>query len=99
MSLSRPQIKYLVSLAHSLKPVIMIGQHGITENILKELDIALNHHELVKIKIAGEDRDSKNAIVEQLCKSSDTDKVQAIGKTLTLYRRNKDKPKIELPKK
>lgn len=99
MPLSRPQIKHLVSLAHSLKPVIMIGQHGITENILKELDIALNHHELVKIKIAGEDRDSKNAIVEKLCKSSAADKVQAIGKTLTLYRRNKEKPKIELPKK
>ena len=99
MSLSRPQIKYLVSLAHSLKPVIMVGQHGITDNILKELDIALNHHELVKIKIAGEDRDSKNEIVKQLCETSNADKVQAIGKTLTLFRRNTEKPKIELPKK
>jgi len=99
MPLSRPQIKYLVSLAHSLKPVIMIGQHGVTDNILKDLDIALDFHELVKIKIAGEDRESKNTIIEQLCKSSAADKVQAIGKTLTLFRRNKEKQKIELPKK
>ena len=99
MPLSRPQIKYLVSLAHTLKPVVMIGQHGITDNILNELETALNFHELVKIKIAGEDRENKNAIIDQLCKSSAANKVQAIGKTLTLFRRNKEKPKIELPKK
>jgi len=77
----------------------MIGQHGVTENVLKELDIALNHHELVKIKIAGEDRDSKNEMIQQLCDATAAEKIQAIGKTLTLFKRNKKKPKIELPKK
>ena len=99
MSLSKPQIKHLVSLAHNLKPVIMVGQHGVTDNVLKELDIALNHHELVKIKIAGEDRDSKNEMINQLCEASGAEKIQAIGKTLTLFKRNTKKPKIELPKK
>jgi len=99
MSLSRPQIKYLVTLTHNLKPVIMVGQHGITENLLKELDIALDHHELVKIKIAGEDRDSRNEMINLLCENSAAEKVQAIGKTLTLFRRNIKKPKIDLPKK
>ncbi len=98
MSLSRSQIKHLVSLAHHLKPVIMVGQHGVTENLLKELDIALDHHELVKIKIAGEDRDSRQQMIQQLCEASGAQTVQAIGKTLTLFRRNRQKPKIELPK-
>ena len=99
MPLSKPQLKHLISLTHNLKPVVMLGQHGITENLLNELEIALNHHELVKIKIAGEDRKSRNEIINQLCEKSAAIKVQTIGKTLTLYRRNSTKPKIEMPKK
>ena len=98
MPLTRPQIKHLVTLAHHLKPVIMVGQNGVTENLLNELTIALDHHELVKIKIAGEDRDSRNEMIKQLCENSAAEKVQAIGKTLTLFRRNPKKPKIDLPK-
>jgi len=98
MALSKNQIKHLVSLAHHLKPVIMVGQHGVSENLLKELEIALDHHELVKIKIAGEDRDSRQQMIQQLCEASGAQTVQAIGKTLTLFRRNRQKPKIELPK-
>ena len=98
MALSKNQIKHLVSLAHHLKPVIMVGQHGVSENLLKELEIALDHHELVKIKIAGEDRDSRQQMIQQLCEASGAQTVQAIGKTLTLFRRNRQKPKIEFPK-
>ncbi len=99
MTLSKPQLKHLVNLAHHLKPVIMVGQHGVTESLLNELNIALEHHELVKIKIAGEDRDSRKAMIEQLCEASAAQKIQSIGKTLTLFKRNTKKPKIELPKK
>lgn len=98
MSLSKPQTKFLITLAHNLKPVIMVGQHGVTENLLKELDIALDHHELVKIKIAGEDRESRAEMIKQLSESSSAETVQTIGKTLTLFRRNPKKPKIDLPK-
>ena len=98
MTLSTNQTKHLRSLTHSLKPVIMVGQHGVTENLLKELEIALDHHELVKIKIAGEDRDSRQQMIQQLSEASGAQTVQAIGKTLTLFRRNRQKPKIELPK-
>ncbi len=94
MSLSKSQIKHLRQLAHHAKVIITIGQHGITENVLHELEIALEHHELVKIKIAGEDRDARQAIIEQLCAETGAEKVQAIGKTLTLFRRNTKKPKI-----
>jgi len=77
----------------------MVGQNGVTENLLKELEIAVNHHELVKIKIAGEDRESREAIISALLKSACAEKVKAIGKTLTLFRRNTKNPKIEFPKK
>lgn len=77
----------------------MVGQNGVTENILKELEIALNFHELVKIKIAGEDKESRAEMIKQLSSAASVEVVQKIGKTLTLYRRNKEKPKIELPKK
>lgn len=99
MSLTKPQIKHLVTLAHHLKPVILVGQHGVTDALLNELDIALEHHELVKIRIAGEDRESRNETIRQLCEKSAAEKIQSIGKTLTLFRRNTKKPKIELPKK
>ncbi len=99
MALSKPQIKHLVSLTHNLKPVIMIGQNGLTENILKELEIALDHHELVKIKIAGENKESIQQTIDQLIKKSAADRIKAIGKTLTLFRRNQKNPKIDFPGK
>ena len=99
MPISKHQIKHLKTLTHNLKPVIMIGQNGITENILKELEIALDFHELVKIKIAGEDKENRAEMINQLISASSAETVQKIGKTLTLYRRNNKKPKIELPNK
>lgn len=98
MSLSNTQLKHLRSLAHHIKPIILVGQHGVTENVINELNIALDHHELVKIKIAGDDRDARQEMIQMLCDGSGADKVQTIGKTLTLFRRNPKKPKIDLPK-
>jgi len=99
MPLSKKALKHLVTLTHNLKPVIMVGQNGVTDNILKELEIALDFHELVKIKIAGEDKESRAEMIKQLSSVASVEIVQKIGKTLTLFRRNKQKPKIELPNK
>ena len=99
MPLTKNQLQHCRNLAHHLKPVVSIGQHGVTENVMKELNIALDHHELVKIKIAGEDRDARQAMIQSLCDETSAEKIQAIGKTLTLFRRNPKKPKVELPKK
>jgi len=99
MSLSKPQIKSLVTLAHNLKPVIMVGQNGVTENILKELEIALDFHELVKIKISGADKAGCGEMIQQLIEASSAEVVQKIGKTVSLFRRNNKTPKIDLPKK
>ena len=62
MPLSKNQIKFLRSLCHDLKPVVMLGQKGLTNEVLHELDIALNHHELVKIKLSVDDREERKGI-------------------------------------
>ena len=99
MPLSKTQKKYLLTLTHDLKPVVTIGQHGISDNVLNELEIALDFHELVKIKLAAGDREDRAEMIDMLCETTAAEKVQAIGKTLTLFRRNPKKPKIDLPKK
>jgi RNA-binding protein len=93
------QIKHLRKLTHDLNPIIMLGQNGFTEAVLNELNIALEHHELVKIKLSGGDRDQRNQQIADICKQSHSEEIQSIGKTVTIYRRNKNNPVIELPTK
>ncbi|GAA4345301.1 ribosome assembly RNA-binding protein YhbY [Kangiella taiwanensis] len=95
--LSKTQIKFLRSKAHNLKPVVMIGDKGLTENVLEEINLALNHHELIKIKVRAEEREDKKAIIEAICKETKGQEVQVIGHILALYRRSDD-VKIILPK-
>ncbi|HPF72962.1 MAG: ribosome assembly RNA-binding protein YhbY [Rhodanobacteraceae bacterium] len=96
--LTNAQTRYLRGLAHSLKPVIMVGAKGITDNLLAELDGALTHHELVKVKFAVGDRDERDAAVKQLVDASKASLVQRIGNVACLYRRHPKKPQIILPK-
>ena len=98
MSLKPSQKRYLRGLAHSLKPVIMIGNKGVTEALLAELSIALLHHELIKVRFAGDDRDERKAQIAKLAKVSGADLVQNIGKVACFFRRNHEAPKIALPK-
>ena len=75
----------------------MVGQHGLSDNILAEVGIALDAHELIKVKIAAE-RDERAVITQAIIDSSGAELVQTIGQMSVLYRRNKKKPKIQLPK-
>ncbi|APZ43872.1 YhbY family RNA-binding protein [Acidihalobacter ferrooxydans] len=86
MELDIQQRRALKAQAHHLKPVILIGQKGLHEALREELENALNHHELVKIKIAA-DRDSANVIVERLLDMTGATLIQRIGGTATLYRK------------
>ena len=82
--------KKLKSLAHALKPVIMIGQSGLTEAVLKEIDLALNSHELIKIKIRAE-RESRKQISGQICSETGAQLIQNIGQIAVIYRQNPEK--------
>ena len=94
---SNKQTRYLRSLAHALKPVVRVGQRGITTGVTEELEQALQAHELVKIKIEVGDRASRKACIAQLCELSGAHLVQSIGNVAVLYRHNEEKPKIQLP--
>lgn len=97
-ALSNPQKRYLRGLAHDLKPVVMVGAKGITANLVAELDSALEQHELVKVKVSAEDRESRDAFIADLATQATAELVSRIGHTAVLYRRSKDKPLVILPK-
>jgi RNA-binding protein len=98
MPLSKKQIKFLRAKCHDLKAVIMLGQKGLTDEVLSELDNALVHHELVKIKLSVDDRDARKQMIADICDKTHSQEIQSIGKTLSVYRVNPDKTVIELPK-
>ncbi len=95
MELNETQKKRLKGLAHALKPVVMVGQHGMKETILAELDTALDFHQLVKIKISVGDRDARDEILTQLMQhASEAALVQKIGNIAVLYQRNPKRPNL-----
>lgn len=96
--LSAAQKRHLRALAHDLKPVILMGAKGLTDALVAELKLALDHHELVKVKLAGEDRDDRNAVVDELLARTEAALVQRIGNLAVLFRRNREKPLIVLPR-
>ncbi|MGO1246643.1 MAG: ribosome assembly RNA-binding protein YhbY [Oceanisphaera sp.] len=97
MTLTNKQKQYLKGLAHHLKPVVLLGQHGLTEGVLAEIDLALNFHELIKVKVAAEDREVKALIMDAIIRETGALKVQNVGHVLSLYRPSDDK-KISLPR-
>ena len=84
------QKKKLKAQAHGLKPVIMVGQAGLTEAVLAETEIALNTHELIKVKIRAE-RDERKQISEKICAETGAKLVQSIGQIAVIYRLNPKK--------
>ncbi|EKD71272.1 MAG: hypothetical protein ACD_46C00222G0005 [uncultured bacterium] len=90
MSLTPKQKQHLKALAHRLKPVILIGNNGLTEAVNKEIDRALSDHELIKIRIAGEDRDLRRAMYTEICAYHRAELIQSIGNIGVIYRKNKE---------
>jgi RNA-binding protein len=98
VALTASQKRHLRSLAHALKPVILVGGKGVSEAVLAELDLALERHELLKVKVAAEDRDERDAWIEQLAERAEAALVQRVGHVATLYRASREKPEIVLPR-
>lgn len=97
IKLTTKQKQFLKGLAHALNPVVMLGNNGLTEGVLAEIDYSLNHHELIKVKIAGADRETKQLIIDAIVRETGATEVQIIGHILVLYRQSEEK-KISLPK-
>ena len=98
VALTAAQTRFLRGQAHDLKALLQIGNKGVTPAFLAELDAVLEQHELVKVKVAGEDREARDAMIGELAERSDAVLVQRIGHVAVLYRPAKDKRQIVLPR-
>ena len=96
--LTSAQNRFLRGQAHGLKALLQVGGKGVTPALLAELDIALEHHELVKVKVAAEDREARETMVAELVEASGSALVQRIGHVAVLYRPAKEKRQIILPR-
>jgi len=101
MKLSTKQIAHLRGLAHALNPVVMIGNNGLTDAVLKEIEVSLNAHELIKVQVAGDDRELRKSLLTDIADKANAVAVHHIGKQLVFYRASeavKASAKIVIPK-
>ena len=95
MSLSNADKKSFRAIGHNLKPIVIIAQNGLTENVNHELNRALTDHELIKVKIQVGDREVKQELISEMCNQLDAECVQTIGHVTLLYRAaKKPNPKL-----
>ncbi len=90
MSLSNNDKKEFRRIGHELNPVVIIAQNGLSENIMAEIDRALESHELIKVKIAVPDRSARKAFADEICTKLNAVNVQSIGQVILLYRKAKN---------
>ena len=97
MHLSEKQKKHLRRLAHPLSPIVTLGNAGLTEGVVNELDRALTDHELVKVSARVGERDVRNAALATLAARTAAELVQRVGHVGVFYRRRQELPKILIP--
>lgn len=96
MTLSNRQVRHLRGLTHKLQPVVIVADKGLSENVMAEIEAALDHHELVKIKLKS-DRETRTEWIREISERCKAEKVHVIGQVACFFRRNSKKPVIELP--
>lgn len=102
MQLSEAQKKYLRGRGHALKPLIMVGESGLSDSLLAEYESTLDHHELIKVRVRVGDREVRDAMIEKLCQDSSATLVQRIGNVALVYRANpqkKPEKRLRIPSK
>lgn len=97
MKLSNKQKQHLKGLAHQLKPVVQLEQNGLTEGVLAEIENALSFHELIKVKVATDDREMKQLIIDAIVRETEAINIAKIGHIVVLFRQSENK-KVELPR-
>lgn len=97
-ALTAAQTRFLRGQAHGIKAMLQVGGKGITEALVAEIDGALEHHELIKIKVGAADRDERDTMIAELAERTGSALVQRIGHVAVLYRQSKDRRQIVLPR-
>ena len=98
ITLTSTQTRFLRGQAHELRAMLQVGGKGITDALVAEVDNALEQHELIKVKVAAEDRGERDTMIGELAQRAGAALVQRIGHTAVLYRPSKDKRQIVLPR-
>ena len=98
MTLTSKQNRHLRSLAHHLKPTVLIGASRVTAGVLSKVEEELERHELIKVKLLDADKDEVSEAEAALVRRTGCAKVQTIGHTLILYRARREDPTISLPR-
>lgn len=95
MSLSTAEKKRLRQIGHHLNPVVLLGGNGLTESVIAEIDARLEDHELIKVRVGGEDREARLAAIGEIASATQSEVAQIIGKLVLLYRAaRKPDPKL-----
>jgi RNA-binding protein len=84
--LTSAERRALRSRAHHLHPIVMVGEAGLTPPVLHEIDLALKSHELIKIRVLGDERERRGRVRDEICAALDAAEIQSIGKMLVVYR-------------
>ncbi|MGB7933002.1 MAG: ribosome assembly RNA-binding protein YhbY [Gammaproteobacteria bacterium] len=87
MPLAENRKRDLRQRGHALKPIVIIGNAGLTEAVIREIDRSLEHHELMKIRLGGADREAKKRLIASICESCHAELVQSIGHIALIYRK------------
>ena len=98
VELTAAQIRFLRGQAHGLKAMLQVGGKGVTDALVAELDGALDQHELIKVKVGAADREERDALSGALAERTSAALVQRIGHVAVLYRPNREKRQIVLPR-
>ncbi len=96
MPLPEKQRRRLRQLGHALKPVVIVGGQGLRDTVLAEIDGALAHHELIKVRVNAGDRTGRDAMIGSICDACNAELVQRVGHVALLFRRNPERPRIKL---
>ena len=86
VSLTPRERTHLKARAHPLEPVVKVGNAGLTDQVMAEIDRALTAHELIKVRVAGADREAREAMCDAICARTDAAEVQRVGKVIVLWR-------------
>ena len=97
MNLSESQKKFLRGRGHQLKPVVTVGDAGLSDSVMQEFNSTISHHELIKVRFRAGSRESRAALIDELCREGAGILIQRIGNVALIYRANPDEPKIKVP--
>ncbi len=97
MNLSESNKKFLRGLGHQLKPVVAVGDAGLSSSVMQEFESSISHHELIKVRIRAGSRESRDTLIDGLCRQGSAELIQRIGNVALIYRPDPDQPRIRIP--